>query len=62
MGLDKCTKASFIKSKLTRTAAVELDVDTTIRELDQEETYKYLGINEGNGMQHSKMKEMIRVL
>ena len=59
-GLDKCAKASFIKGKFTRTTAVELDIDTAIRELDQEETYKYLGIDERNGIQHSKMKEMIR--
>ena len=59
-GLDKCAKASFIKCKLTRTTAVELDIDTAVRELDQHETYKYLGIDEGNGIQHSKMKEMIR--
>ena len=25
--------------------------------MDQEGTYKYLGINEGDGIQHSKMKE-----
>ena len=47
-GLDKCAKASFIKGKLTRTTAVELDIDTTICELDQDETYKYLGIDKGN--------------
>jgi len=32
----------------------------TIQELDQEGTYKYLGIHEGDGIQHSKMKEQIR--
>ena len=55
-GLDKCAKASFIKGKITRATAVELDIDTTIRELDQDETYKYLGIDGGHGIQHSKMK------
>ena len=59
-GLDKCAKATLIKGKLTRTTPVELDIDTTICELDQDKTYKYLGINEGNGIQHSKMKEKIR--
>ena len=49
-GLYKCTKATFIKGELTRTTAFELDIDTAIRELDldQDETYKYLGIGEGN--------------
>ena len=37
-----------------------MDIDTAIRELDQDETNKYLGIHKGNGMQHSKIKEHIR--
>ena len=37
-GLDKCLKATFIKDKLTRTTTIELDIDTTVRELDQDET------------------------
>ena len=45
-GLDKYAKATFRKGKLTRTTAVEFDKDTTIRELDQDETYKYLGTDE----------------
>ena len=58
--LDKCAKATFRKGKLTRTTAVELDIGTIICILDQDETYKYLGINKGNGIQHSKMKEKIK--
>ena len=54
-GLDKCARAIFINSKRTRTTAFELDIDTTNRELDQDETYKYLAIDGGNGIQHSKM-------
>ena len=53
--LDKCAKATFRKDKPTRTTAVELDIDKIICELDQNETYKYLQIDEGNGIQHSKM-------
>ena len=33
---------------------------TTIQQLEQEGTYKYLGVNEGDGIQHAKMKEKIR--
>ena len=58
--MDKCAKATFIKGKLTKTSNVVLNQDTAIKELDQEGTYKYLGINEGDGIQHSKMKEKIR--
>ena len=59
-GLDKCAKATFIKGKLTKTSNIVLNQNTAIKELDQERTYKYLGINEGDGIQHSKMKEKIR--
>ena len=36
------------------------DDDTEIQELDQEGVYKYLGVDESDRIQHSKMKEKIR--
>ena len=62
-GLEKCAKASFKKGKLTSTGNIVIDVDTEIQELDQEgvySLYKYLGVDESEGIQHSKMKEKIR--
>ena len=59
-GLDKCAKATFIHGKLTKSSAISLDIDTHIRNLDPEDTYKYLGVNEGNGTKHAAMKEKIR--
>ena len=44
-GLDKCAKATFKRGKLISSAGIKLDVDTTIKELDSEESYKYLGVN-----------------
>ena len=44
---------------MTKTSNIVLNQDTAIKELDQEGTYKYLGINEGDDIQHSKMKEKI---
>lgn len=35
---------------------IVLDVENVIKELDQDWTYKYVGVNEGNLMQHSEMK------
>ena len=57
---DQCPKGTFKKGKLTETLSIKLDINTTIQELEQEESYKYLGINEGDGIQHSRMKEKIR--
>ena len=59
-GLEKCSKAAFKKGKLTTTENIQIDLDTTIQQLEQEGTYKYLGVNEGDGIQHAKMKEKIR--
>ena len=59
-GLEKCAKALFKGGKLVETSHLQLDADTCIKELDQEGTYKYLGLTEGNGIQHSTMKEKVR--
>lgn len=43
----------FVKS-------INIDINTTIRNLQKEKAYKYLCIQEGNNVQHLKMKEKIR--
>ena len=55
LGLEKCAKG-----KLASTGNIVIDDDTEIQELDQEGVYKYLGVDESDGIQHSKMKEKIR--
>ena len=59
-GLDKCAKTTFIKGKWTKTSNIVLNQDTAVKELDQEGAFKYLGINEGDSVHHSKMKGKIR--
>ena len=39
---------------------IELDKNKNIKELEQEEIYKFLGVKEANGIQHTSMKEEIR--
>ena len=51
---------TFVRGRLTSTSKIKLNEDTSIRELDQEERYNYLGIDKGDGIQHVKMKEKIR--
>ena len=43
--LEKYAKVTFRKGKLISSAAVELNIDRTICELDQDESYKYLDID-----------------
>ena len=39
---------------------IQIELDTTIQELEQEGKYKYPGVNEGDGIQHAKIKGKIR--
>jgi hypothetical protein len=59
-GLDKCAKITFEKSKLTHSQNLVIDINREIQELEQEKTYKYLGIEEGEGIQHQQMKEKLK--
>jgi hypothetical protein len=45
-GLDKCAKATFTRGKLVSSTNIELNTNTVIKELSQEEFYKYLGVTE----------------
>ena len=59
-GLNKCAKAIFKRGRLTSTTSIALNDNTKIKELEQEGAYKYLGVNEGKGIQHNAMKEKVR--
>ena len=53
-------KANFERGKLASIGNIVINDDTEVQELDQEGVYKYLGVDENDGIQHSKMKEKIR--
>ena len=59
-GLDKCAKASFKRGKKVSAEGNPINDNQVIQDLDQAETYKYLGMEEGEGVQHHKMKVKIR--
>ena len=58
--LDKCAKATFFLGKLLKAKDITLDTTTIIKDLEPEESNKYLGVTEGDGIQHSSMREKIR--
>ena len=60
-GLDKCAKATFKHGKMVKSTDVVFSDNTVVKELDQESTYKYLGVNESNRIQYSTMKEKSRI-
>ena len=57
-GLDKCAKASFSWGNHSA-EGISLNDNQVIQDLDQAEIYKYLGMEEGEGVQHHKMKVKI---
>ncbi|KAI5748311.1 hypothetical protein M8J77_024164 [Diaphorina citri] len=59
-GLEKCAKATFQKGKLISSQNIKIDEVTTIKALEQHDVYKYLGIDEHDGVQHKKMKTKLR--
>ena len=58
--MDKCAKASFKRGKKVSAEGIPLNDNQVMQDLDQVETYKYLGMEEGEGVQHHKMKVKIR--
>ena len=58
-GLDKCAKASFKRGKKVSAEGIPLNDNQVIQDLDQAETYRYLRMEEGEGVQHPKMKVKI---
>jgi hypothetical protein len=59
-GLDKCAKIVFKKGKLAHPQNLVVGINRGIQELEQGKTYKYLGIEESDGIQHQQMKERLK--
>ena len=59
-GLDKCAKTSFKRAKKVSAERIPLNDNQVIQDLDQAETYMYLGMEEGEGVKHHKIKVKIR--
>jgi hypothetical protein len=59
-GIEKCAKITFKRGKLIQSQNLVIDINREIQELEQGETYKYLGIEESEGIQHQQMKERLK--
>ena len=58
--LEICAKITFKKGKLIQSQNLVIDFNREIQELEQGKTYKYLGIEESEGIQHQQMKERLK--
>jgi len=59
-GLEKCAKIAFKRGKLVHSQNLVTDINREIQELEQGKTYKYLGIEESEGIQQQQMKEILK--
>ena len=58
-GLDKCAKCTFAQGKPTKTEDIKIDHDATIQELDNEASYKCLGVEDGDQICHKQICKTI---
>ena len=59
-GLENCTKITVKRGKLIQSQNSVIDINREIQELEQGKTYKYLEIEESEGIQHQQMKERLK--
>ena len=59
-GLEKCAKITIKRGKLTHLRNLVIDTNREIQVLEQGKTYKYLGIEENEGIQHQQRKERLK--
>jgi hypothetical protein len=60
-GLENCAKITFKTVKLIQSQNLLIDINRDIQELEQGKPYKYLGIEESEGIQHQQMKERLKL-
>ena len=58
-GLDKCAKCTLKKGKKAATENFELENGSSIADLSEDSSYKYLGIEENAGIEHKAMRDKI---
>ena len=59
--MDKCAVAHFVNGRLSgHNSGVTVEKADTIKFLEPGQVYKYLGVDESNGIQHSMMGERLR--
>jgi hypothetical protein len=59
-GLEKCAKIAFKRDKLVHSQNLVADINREMQELEHRNTYRYLGIEESEGIQHQQKKERLK--
>jgi len=56
-GLEKRAKIAFRRDEPVHSQNLVININREIQELEEGKTWKYLGIEESEGIQHQQMKE-----
>ena len=59
LGLDKCAKCTIRTGKKVEAADIELGDGSHVSDLEQDSTYKYLGIEENAHIEHKMMRKKV---
>jgi len=59
-GVQRCAKIVLKRGKLVHSHNLILDFKSDIQEFEQGKTYKYLGTEESEGIQHQQTKERLK--
>jgi len=58
-GLDRCATAVLKHGKVPQSQNISLNNQTVIGNMEVDKTFKYLGIEEGDGMDNSQLKNAL---
>lgn len=57
-GLYKCAKATILRESLQQTSSISLGSEVTIKDLELEEDYMYLGVKESEGIHYKNERNI----
>ena len=60
LDFEKCAKITLKRGKLTHSQNLVIDTNREIQELEQGKTYKYLGNEENEDIQHQQTKKRLK--
>ncbi|KAF2892636.1 hypothetical protein ILUMI_13535 [Ignelater luminosus] len=60
IGLKKCVKVTFKREERVKSEGIEMEDSDLIKELGENETYKYLDINKTRGIDETQVKDRLR--
>ena len=59
-GVKKCAVLTMKKGKMDNSDGIALPIKTTMKELKEGDSYKYLGVIQVDGMKHHAIKEKVK--